>query len=105
MRYSAIRIFGDGSFMAARFYRHDAIHTLNVADNAGRLRGFFNKNKYVVVTSSEDTDFTYMLFREEHPMFNLPIMSKKTYLNNSLMYGPIHDILKGLLKDFNNNTI
>jgi hypothetical protein len=105
MRYSAIRIFGDGSFFTSQLFRPAAINALNVADNAGRLREFFNKNKYAIATSSADTDITYMIFREEHPMFNLPILRKKTYLNNSLMYGPIHDILKGLLTDFNNNTI
>jgi hypothetical protein len=74
-----------------------------MADNAGRLREFFNKNKYAIATSSEDTDVTYMLFREEHPMFNLPVLRKKTYLKNGLMYGPLHNILKELLKHFNNN--
>jgi hypothetical protein len=112
MRYSAIRIFNEGGFILGQHYRHDAIDNLNVADNAGRLRGFFNKNKYVVVTSSEDTDFTYMLFREDHYMFNLPVFilsvlsrriydGRRSYTINGLLDG----IIKELLTNFNNNTI
>jgi hypothetical protein len=111
MRYSAIRIFNEGGFILGQHYRHDAIDTLNVADNAGRLREFFNKNKYVVVTSSEDIDFTYMLFREDHYMFNLPVFilsvlrrriyDGRRYTINGLLDG----IIKELLTNFNNNTI
>jgi len=96
MRYSAIRIFHNGSFMISRFYRHTAINSLNVVDNSGKLKEYLKEHKYVIVPFSEDTDTTYMLFREEHPMFNLPLLRQKTH------YGPIHNILKDLLKDFNN---
>ena len=104
MRYSAIRIFGDGSFMTSRFYRHAAINSFNVADSSGKLKEYLKEHKYVIVPFLEDTDTRYMLFREEHPMFNLPVLRRRTYEGHTLD-GPIHDILKGLLTDFNNNTI
>ena len=73
MRYSAIQIFRDGSFMDTRPYaKSEALD--NIADD--KLKAFFNKHKYVVVVV-EDKDFggvpyTYMVFKEEHPMFNIP---------------------------------
>jgi hypothetical protein len=105
MRYTAIQIFEDGSFLSSRFYRHAAMKSFDMADNSGKLREFFEEHKYVIVPYIENPlGTTYMLFREEHPMFNLPVLRMRTYLNNNtnLIYGPLHDLLKELLKHFNN---
>jgi len=78
MRYSVIQIFRDGSFMDTRPYaKSEALD--NIADD--KLKAFFNKHKYAIV-EVEDKD-TYMVFKEEHPMFNIPItlfdMSREMY--------------------------
>jgi hypothetical protein len=68
MRYSVIQTIRDGSFMDTRPYaKSEALD--NIADD--KLKAFFNKHKYAIV-EVEDKD-TYMVFKEEHPMFNIPI--------------------------------
>ncbi len=84
MRYSVIQTIRDGSFMDTRPYaKSEALD--NIADD--KLKAFFNKHKYAIV-EVEDKDFggvpyTYMVFKEEHPMFNIPItlfdMSREMY--------------------------
>jgi hypothetical protein len=75
MRYSVIQIFRDGSFMDTSPYAKDEALD-NIKDD--KLKAFFNKHKYVVVVV-EDQDFggipyIYMVFKEDHPMFNIPII-------------------------------
>ena len=107
MRYSAIGVFSDGSFFDPTWnYSTSTENIVLHGLNTDKLKEYLKEHKYVIATlSSEDTGITCVLFREEHPMFNLPVLRKKTYLKNGLMYGPIHGILKELLTNFNNNTI
>jgi hypothetical protein len=76
MRYSAIQTIRDGRFVGASPYAKDEALD-NIKDD--KLKAFFNKHKYVVV-EVEDKNFsgvpfiyTYMVFKEDHPMFNIQI--------------------------------
>jgi hypothetical protein len=74
MRYSVIQTIRDGRFVGAPPYAKDEALD-NIKDD--KLKAFFNKHKYVVV-EVEDKNFggvpyAYMVFKEEHPMFNIPI--------------------------------
>jgi hypothetical protein len=95
MRYSAIQTIRDGRFVAFSPYAKDEA-LANIADD--KLKAFFNKHKYVVV-EVEDKDFngvgvpylyTYMVFKEEHPMFNISItlfdMSREMYTHPRIQH-------------------
>jgi hypothetical protein len=74
MRYSAIQTIRDGTFLGASTYaKSEALD--NIKDD--KLKAFFNKHKYVVVEVEDKNiggvPYTYMVFKEDHPMFNIPI--------------------------------
>jgi hypothetical protein len=112
MRYSAIRIFDDGSFKLPRSNEKltyqlvkaaamSAFKDNNMADKTGKLKAFFNKNKYVIVTSSDYKDIKYIIFSEPHSLFNLPVLKWQTPTVKQELLEPIRATLKGLLTDFN----
>jgi len=109
MRYSAIQIFEGGTF--TRNYNMPDKHINYTLLNTPKLKAFFDTNRYVVVPYYMND--TYIVFKEDHPMFNVTCIKYKImglFVFPNLYYAVmenIHTILDSLANNFynDNNTI
>lgn len=98
MRYSAIEIFSDGSFMMRLSNPGPSVYNYMLTTPSDEIKKFFFENKYAVIATDNNT---YMLFREDHPMFNIILVRDFPSEPRQRAFPGIHARLKKLLTDFN----